>query len=81
MKQPVGLLIASVVLVALAGLVWWTNKHPTTSASTTPAAPKILSIAENQVQQIRISKPGSNPVVLKKLADKWAISAASPVRR
>jgi len=74
MKQPVGLLIASVVLVALAGLVWWTNKHPTTSASTTPAAPKILSIAENQVQQIRISKPGSNPVVLKKLADKWAIA-------
>src|SRR5579885_1038636 len=75
MKQPVGLLVASVVLVALAGLVWWTNKHPSTSAaSTTPASPKILALSENQIQQIRISKPDSNPIVLKKLADKWAIA-------
>jgi hypothetical protein len=75
MKQPVGLLIASVVLVVLAGLVWWTNKHPSTSAaSTTPASPKILALSDNQIQQIRIAKSGSPPVVLKKLADKWAIA-------
>jgi len=75
MKQPVGLLIASVVLVALAGLVWWTNKHPSASAaSATSASPKILSVADNQIQQIRISKPDSSPIVLKKLADKWAIA-------
>ncbi|HWD97687.1 MAG TPA: DUF4340 domain-containing protein, partial [Bryobacteraceae bacterium] len=54
---------------------WWTNKHPSTSAAaTTPAAPKILSVTESQIQQIRLSKPGSPPVVLKKLADKWAIA-------
>jgi hypothetical protein len=75
MKQPVGLMIASVVLVVFAGLVWWTNKHPGTSAAaTTPAAPKILSVTESQIQQIQISKPGSPPIVLKKLADKWAIA-------
>jgi hypothetical protein len=74
MKQPLGLLIASVVLVVFAGLVWWTNKHPSTSAAITPAAPKILSVTESQIQQIRLSKPGSPPIVLKKLADNWAIA-------
>lgn len=75
MKQPAGLLIASVVLVVLAGLVWWTNKHPSASAaSATPAAPKILSLQENQIQQVTLDKSGSPPLVLKKLADKWMIA-------
>jgi hypothetical protein len=75
MKQPKGLLAASVLLVVLAGLVWWTNKHPSTSAaSSTPAAPKILSIPENQVQQVRLDKPGSGPVVIKKVSDSWTIA-------
>lgn len=74
MMKPNGLLAAVGVLAVMGGLVWWTNKHPKTETPATPAAPKILTVAEDQIEGIRIAKAGAEPVVLKKLAGTWALA-------
>ena len=74
MKNPIGLLVACGVLIVLGGLVWWTGQHPSKPESTTPAAPKILALGEDQIESIRIAKTGSDAIRLKKTAEKWGIS-------
>ncbi|HWE51468.1 MAG TPA: DUF4340 domain-containing protein [Bryobacteraceae bacterium] len=76
-----GLVSAVGVLAVLGGLVWWTNKHPSTGADAkkADATPKIISLDPGQMQQIRIAKPGSDPVMLKKLADVWTITEPKPM--
>ncbi len=76
-----GLITALGVLVVLGGLVWWSNKHPTAgAASKTPPAPKLISVDPKQIDGITLSKPGSDPIELVKLADSWTIAkpAAMP---
>ena len=72
--KPTGLLVALGVLAALGGYAFWANKHPKKDVPATPPAPKILALGEDQIEAIRIAKPGSDPVVLRKLADKWEIA-------
>jgi len=75
-----GLYAAIGVLVVLGGLVYWTNKHPKTDAKTDiPATPKLIALDPAQMQRIRIARPGSDPVVLKKLADVWSITEPKPM--
>jgi hypothetical protein len=70
-----GLITALGVLVVLGGLVWWSNKHPTAdAASKTPPAPKLISVDQKQIEGITLSKPGSDPIELVKLADSWTIA-------
>ena len=85
MKQMRGLLIAAVLLAVLSGLVYWSNKHKADQAAN-PAvvngeapAPKILTLDAKQVQEIRIQKTGSDPVVLSKLGDRWEITQPTPM--
>jgi hypothetical protein len=69
-----GLITALGILVVLGGLVWWTNKHPTAdTASKTPAAPKLISVDQKQIDGIVLAKSGSDPIELAKLADSWTI--------
>ncbi len=78
--KPGGLLAAVAVLAVLGGVIWWSNKHPSTAASSsTPAAPKILAVDSKQVDQITLSKPGSEPIQLDKLADSWEIAKPTPM--
>jgi hypothetical protein len=72
--RPTGLMAATGVLVVLGGTVWYFNKHPKVDAPTTPPAPKVISMPEDQIEGLRIAKPGSDPIVLKKIADKWVIA-------
>ncbi|MDP9171780.1 MAG: DUF4340 domain-containing protein [Acidobacteriota bacterium] len=72
--KPNGLLAAVAVLAVLGGLVWWTGKHPSAAAPATPAAPKILTVAEDQIEGIRLAKAAAEPIVLKKLAGTWVIA-------
>jgi Domain of unknown function (DUF4340) len=67
-------MIATGVLVVLGGTIWWFNRHPKKEAPLTPPSPQILSVKDDQVEGIRIAKTGADPVVLKKLADKWVIA-------
>jgi hypothetical protein len=70
-----GLITALGVLVVLGGLVWWSNKHPTTdTALKTPPAPKLISVDQKQIEGIVLAKTGSDPIELTKLADSWTIA-------
>ena len=63
-----GLLIAVVVLAALAGGVYWSNKVKKAEEGK-PAAdapPKVLSIPQDQFQQIEIHKGGADALTLRK---------------
>jgi hypothetical protein len=77
MIKPGGLLAACGVLIVLGGTVFYFQKNPSKPESTTPPSPKILTLSEDQVEDIRIVKAGSEPVVLKKLSGKWQITAPS----
>ncbi len=78
-----GLLIAVVLLAALAGGVWWSNKakeaeakKPVSDAST----PKILSIPEDQITKVDIRKVSGDETVLERKSGKWELTAPKPLR-
>ncbi len=62
MKQMRGLLIAAVALAVLSGLVYWSKKHKADEAGkpSADAAPKILTLEEKHVSEIRVQKQGTN---------------------
>jgi hypothetical protein len=80
--KPRNLIIASVILAALAGAVFWATKHPAaeTGASATPAAPKLADIPESQIQQVDITKKGSPAVILQRENGSWMITAPEQYR-
>jgi hypothetical protein len=76
--KPHGLLVAVVVLAAIGGGVYWTNKHkadeakkPAASAADTP---KVISIPEDQFKEIKIAKQGADPTIVSKTGDKWSLT-------
>jgi hypothetical protein len=81
MKQMRGLLIAAILLAVLSGLVYWSNKHKAEEAAkpSADAPPTILTLDSKQIQEIRIQKAGSDPVVLSKLGDRWDITQPTPM--
>jgi hypothetical protein len=68
-----GLLIAAVLLFALAGGVWYSNKLEKDKEGKPPAdaSPKLLDIPEDQFAMIEITKPGSTPVTLIRDGTDW----------
>jgi hypothetical protein len=77
--KPNGLLAACGVLAVLGGLVWYTKQHPKKVESTTPDAPKILALGADQIEGIRLVRPGGEPIVLAKSGDQWKITAPTPL--
>jgi len=78
-----GLLAAVIVLLALAGALYWSNyKQKTEAAKPAPdAAPKILTIPEDQIKQVTLKKTGAETTVLRKGDDnKWQIVQPQPLR-
>jgi hypothetical protein len=78
-----GLLASVIVLAALAGALYWSNKKQKADAAK-PAAdtsPKILSIPEDQIKEVRIKKTGADTTVVRKGDDgKWQILEPKPLR-
>ena len=70
--HPKGLLVAVVLLAALGGLVWWSNKKEA-SASKGDTSTKILSIPDDQFQEIRIKKLTGETIALSRTTGKWRI--------
>jgi hypothetical protein len=72
--KPKGLLIAVVLLAVLGGLIWWSNKKQA-AASKTPATTetKILTIPEDQIQEIKIQHANGDVVDLRRDSGKWRI--------
>jgi hypothetical protein len=76
------LLVALVVLAALGGAVWWSNKAKKAEEGkpSPDAPPKMLSIPSDQIRQIEIHKAGGEPTVLKKGdSGKWEMTAPQPL--
>ena len=72
-----GLVIALCVLAALTGALYWSDRHPKsaeTAEASVPAAPKILSLKEDDISKIELQKSGSAPIVLAKSNGSWRIS-------
>jgi ribosomal protein L12E/L44/L45/RPP1/RPP2 len=72
--KPKGLLIAVVLLAVLGGLIWWSNKRQA-SASKAPATTetKILTIPEDQIQEIKIQHANGDVVDMRRDSGKWRI--------
>jgi ribosomal protein L12E/L44/L45/RPP1/RPP2 len=82
--KPRGLLAAVIVLVALGGALYWSNRKqkadaakPATDTATTTT--KILSIPEDQIKEVSIKKTGAEPTTLQMGADgKWQLTEPKP---
>jgi hypothetical protein len=78
-----GLLIAAVVLAALSGALYWSNRHPAsenTAKASVDTPPKILSLKQEDISKIQIQKKGGEELVLAKGdAGKWQITAPKPL--
>jgi len=78
-----GLLAAVVVLAALGGVLYWSNRKQKAEAAkpATDATAKILTIPEDQIKQITIKKTGAETIVLRKGDDgKWQLTEPKPLR-
>jgi hypothetical protein len=76
--KPKGLLIAVVLLAVLSGLIWWSNKK---QAATKPpdTAVKILSIPDDQFQDIRIKNVADQTIDLARQDNKWSMTQPKPL--
>src|ERR1035441_5383444 len=74
--KPKGLLIAVVLLAVLGGLTWWSNKSEANKAKT-PAdtTVKLLTIPDDQFQEIKITKVTGELLNLKRENGKWRMTA------
>jgi hypothetical protein len=78
-----GLLIAAVVLAALTGALYWSNRHPAsenTAKASIDTPPKILTLKQEDISKIEIKKKGGEELALAKgHAGKWQITAPKPL--
>src|SRR5258708_13909564 len=78
-----GLLIAAVVLAALSGVLYWSNRHPaseSTAKASVDAPPTILSLKQEDISKIQIKKKGGEELDLAKGdTGKWQITAPKPL--
>jgi hypothetical protein len=77
-----GLLTAVIVLAALGGGVYWSDKAKQAEEKAPPkdAPPKVLTIPEDQFKAIQFQKTGGDTTVVKKSdAGKWEITQPKPL--
>ena len=73
--KPNGLLVAVLALAVLGGLIWWSNKKQAASPakSATDTTTKLLTISDDQFQEIRIRKLTGEVQDLKRENGKWRL--------
>src|ERR1035437_6482208 len=79
--KPKGLLIAVVLLAVLGGVTWWSNKTQADKAKAPAAdAPaKLLTIPDDQFQEIKIKKVTDEVLSLKREKAKGQMTAPKPM--
>src|SRR5579862_3110814 len=78
-----GLLAAVIILAALAGALYWSNRKQKAEAAkpATDTTTKILNIPEDQIKEVTLKKSGGDATVLQKGDDgKWKLTAPKPQR-
>jgi hypothetical protein len=75
-----GLLVAVVLLAALAGGLYYSNKQKAAEAAKPPseASPKVLSLIEGDVTKVVVKKKGADDVVIEKTGARWQITVPMP---
>jgi hypothetical protein len=76
-----GLLIATVVLAALAGFLYWSDHHKSSAEAAKPAtdaAPAMLKLDENSITQVELKKKDAPAILLAKNGSDWKITAPKP---
>jgi len=71
-----GLLAASFLLLVLSGIIWWSNKK-TATADKTPTentTVKLLSLPEDQIQEIEVKKRAGDSMHLQRIGSKWQLA-------
>ena len=81
-----GLIIAALVLAALLGLLYWSNRHPRSDNSNTALptptepAPNILTLNEGDINKIELKKKGGDQIVIAKDSNgKWQITSPKSI--
>src|SRR5580698_3018060 len=76
-----GLIVAIVVLAALTGALYWSNRQkPADAAASADAPPKILTLKQEDISKIDIKKKGADELVLAKDGSgKWQITSPQPL--
>src|ERR1035437_631224 len=77
--KPKGLLIAVALLAVLSGLVWWSNKKQAATKTGPDTSTKILSIPDDQFQDIRIKTLANLTIDLSRQNNKWAMTQPKPL--
>lgn len=75
------LILATLVLLALAGTLYWSNHRKPADEASKPleSSPAILKLDESSITQVAIKKPDSEPIVLTKSnSGAWQITAPKP---
>jgi hypothetical protein len=78
-----GLLLATVVLAALAGALYWSDHRNSNAEAAKPspdAAPTILKLDENSITKLELKKKGAPAIVLAKSGSEWKITEPKPLR-
>jgi Domain of unknown function (DUF4340) len=75
-----GLIAAAVVLLVLAGVLYWSEHRKTPPASTTTAStsPAILKIDPSTVSSLTVKQKGAQPVTLARSGTYWQITSPGP---
>jgi hypothetical protein len=70
--KPKGLLIAVALLAGLGGATWWSNKKQAAAGKTpTDTSARLLSIPDDQFQEIKIKKLTGETLRLRRESGKW----------
>jgi hypothetical protein len=79
--KPTGLLIAVALLALLGGAVWWSNKKQASADNTKKAetTTKLLSVPDDQFQNIRIKKVTGEVIDLDRSSGKWKLTEPKPL--
>jgi hypothetical protein len=71
------LLIAAVVLAALSGVLWWSNKHPDWGQDKKPdtETPVLMNVSDSAISSIDIQKRDGPKVTVERKNGRWAITS------
>lgn len=69
------------ILAALGGAIWYSQKHPPKPETETKPTVKVLSLPEDQISKIRILHPSGDNIALERAEDgKWKMTEPKPWR-
>ena len=79
--KPKGLLVAVAVLAVLGGLIWWSNRKQAAASkkTSTDTTTKLLSIPDDQFQEIKIKKLTGEVQDLRRVNGKWQLTQPVPL--